>query len=376
MAYDVEAIRKRLKQSIGGKFNDPDQFRPDSAKSTSEPIKYRFFILPPLSEGDALKTGIIGRTMDQFFIQHADHWFNNRPTPCPRMWDNKDCPICQYGFDLLREEKDENARRDIIKNWMPTTYFLVNIYFPKWDGNPEELRGKVKFYNASKTCFDQWTAALLRDDKGDDEEPQAHGIFFDENAAFLYQLEVLRQGRSNSYKTSKFVTSDGIPVPMVGKRGEPNLKGIDTLLKLRHNLWEKVEAADDDKIQRLYKVMTEGDVNNGGDAGFDDDETVNEAQAKKDKEVKKPKDQVKDQVKAKDKVKDKKPKPAEDEIDDDGPIDDDDTTSKVPDKKPVKDSETFDDIDDDAVADAGGKSDVGTAEIDSLMSQLIDDDDE
>ena len=48
MPYDVEAIRKRLKQSMGGKFNDPDQFRPDNAKSATEPLKYRFFILPPL----------------------------------------------------------------------------------------------------------------------------------------------------------------------------------------------------------------------------------------------------------------------------------------------------------------------------------------
>lgn len=365
MAYDVEAIRKRLKQSMGGKFNDPDQFRPESAKSTSEPIKYRFFILPPLQEGDVLKTGTVAKTMDQFFIQHADHWFNNRPTPCPRMWDNSDCPICQFGFDLLRDEKDDNKRRDIISTWMPTTYYLVNIYFPKWDGNPEDLRGKVKFYRAPKTCFDQWTAALLRDNKGDDEEPQAHGVFFDENAAFLFQLEVLRHGRANSYKTSKFVTADGLPVPMVGKRGEPNTKGIETLLKLRHNLWEKVEEPEMEKVQRLYRMMAEGDDGTDDDGGFDEDETIEES---KDKEKKdKQKDSKKDKAK-KDKAKKEKPK---EEPEDDGPIDDDDDgpVDDIPDQKPVKNDEEFDNDDDD------DDDDVDASEIDALLNQLQDDDD-
>ena len=374
MAYDVESIRKRLKQSMGGKFNDPEQFRPDTAKSTSDPIKYRFFILPPLIEGEVLKAGTIPQTMDQFFIQHADHWFNNRPTPCPRMWSNNDCPICTFGFDLLREEKDENKRREIIKVWMPTTYYLVNIFFTKWEGNPEELRGKVKFYNAPKTCFDQWTSALLRDDKGDDEEPQAHGVFFDESAAFLFQLEVLRQGRSNSYKTSKFVTSDGEPVPMVGKRGEPHAKGIEILLKSRHNLWEKVEVPDPEKIQRLYRMMAEGDDAEPSDGttagGFDDDETEPVAESKKDpkKDTKKAKEQPKESKEPKDQKKDKKSKPVDVEEDDNMPVDDDEVSTELPDKKPVTESEDFDSADDD------DDDDVGSSEIDALLNQLQDDD--
>jgi len=373
MTYDVEAIRKRLKQSMGGKFNDPDAFRPKTAESTSEPIKYRFFVLPPLMEGDELKTGTVAKAMDQFFICHADHWFNNRPTPCPRMWDNSDCPICQFGFDLLRDEKDDDKRTSIIKTWMPTTYYLVNIYFTKWDGNPEELRGKVKTYNAPKTLFDQWSAVLLRDGKGDPEEPQAHGVFFDENAAFLFQLEVLRHGRANSYKTSKFITADGEPIPMVGKRGEPNEKGIAALLKLRHNLWTKVEVPDADKVKKLYNMMADGDdASPSAEAGgFDDDETVSESKkdAKKDtkkesKDVKKPKDQPKD------KVKEKKAKPVEEDVEDDGPVDDDDVVDTLPDKKPVKESEDFD-----AVADSDDDDDdVESSEIDALLNQLQDDD--
>lgn len=366
MAYDVEAIRKRLKQSMGGKFNDPDQFKPATAKSTSEPIKYRFFILPPLQEGDVLKSGTVKKTMDQFFIRHADHWFQNKPTPCPRMWDNSDCPICQFGFDLLRDEKDDNKRRDILGTWMPTTYYLVNIYFTNWSGNPEELRGKVKFYRAPKTCFDQWSAALLRDDKGDDEEPQAHGVFFDENAAFLFQLEALRQGRSNSYKTSKFITSDGLPVPMVGKRDQPNTKGIATLLKLRHNLWDKVEEPEQEKIDRLFRMM-DGDDDDDDDSGFDEDETVDETV-----------DESKSKEKSKNKSKGSKSKKKEEaeEIEDEGPIDDADENDEpddedeIPDSKPVKESEEFD-----AGDDEDDDDDVGASEIDALLNQLQDDDD-
>lgn len=374
MTYDVEAIRKRLKQSMGGKFSDPDAFRPETAKSTNDPIKYRFFILPPLMEGDELKSGTVAKGMDQFFICHADHWFNNRPTPCPRMWDNSDCPICQFGFDLLRDEKDDDKRTSIIKTWMPTTYYLVNIYFTKWDGNPEDLRGKVKTYNAPKTLFDQWSSVLMRDDKGDPEEPQAHGVFFDENAAFLFQLEVLRHGRANSYKTSKFITSDGEPIPMVGKRGEPNEKGIAALLKLRHNLWTKVEAPVADKVKKLYNMMADGDDSASPSdeaGGFDDDETVSEAkkEPKKDKE-KDSKDAKKSKDQPKDKVKEKKAKPIEEEIEDDGPVDDDDVVDTLPDKKPVKESEDFD-----AVADSDDDDDdVESSEIDALLNQLQDDD--
>lgn len=369
MTYDVESIRKRLKQSMGGKFTDPDQFHPDSAKSATDPIKYRFFVLPPLMEGDELKTGVVKKSMDQFFVQHANHWVNNRPTPCPRAWDNSDCPICSAGFDLLRDEKNDEKRRFIVKTWMPTTYYMVNIFFPKWEGNPEELRGCVKFYNAPKTCFDQWTAALLRDDKGDDQEPQAHGVFFDENAAFLFQLEVLKQGKQNSYKTSKFVTPDGNPIPMIGKRGEPNTAQIEKLLKARHNLWEKIEVPDMEKVQRVYRTMLDGDDDDDRNGGFDDDETADKPVSESKKESKpttKSEPKAKSEPKPEQKKATKKPEP-DSELEDDGLADD-----EIPDKKPVSESEDFDapfgDDDDD-----DNKS-VNSSEIDALLNQLEDDD--
>ena len=389
--YDVNAIRQKLKQSMSGKFTDPDEFKPDKAKSTTEAIKYRFFVLPPLFKGDVLKSGTVARSMDQFFISHANHWINDKPYPCPRVWGGSGrCDVCQFGFDLLKEEenqKDEDKRRKVIKQWMPTTYHMVNIFFTNWKGNPEDLRGKVKYYNASKTLFDQWTVALMRDDAGDSEDPQAYGVFFDENAGFVYELQNLKQGRQNSYKTSKFLPNGGVGVPMIkNKDGSPNVEMLAKLLKLRHNLWDKIEIPDEAKIKKIFNVMTHGDdVDDDNDGGFDKDET----EAKSSKSPK-----PKDEQKAKSDKKKDKPKPADDDDDDDD--DDEDVATHLADDVAPDDTAPDDDdsladeaplVDDSTpeskpakkepakVAGGGDDDDVSSDEIDDLLSQLDDDDD-
>jgi hypothetical protein len=236
MPYDVEAIRKKLKASMSGKFSDPDEFRPEKAKSQSEPVKYRFFFLPPLAMGDVLKSGKVNQGMEQFFISHANHWINDKPHPCPRVWGQGDkCPICNYGFDLLKDEiikKDDNKRQAVIKQWMPTQYYMTNIFFLQTKENPEDLRGRVMFYNAPKTIIDICMACLMRDDAGDPESPEAFGVFFDENAGFPFELQVLKSGRNNSYKTSKFLAT---PRPMVRNQdGSANPKAISEVLARRH----------------------------------------------------------------------------------------------------------------------------------------------
>jgi hypothetical protein len=374
--YDVNAIRQKLKQSMSGKFTDPDEFKPDKAKSTTEAIKYRFFVLPPLFKGDVLKSGKVEQSMDQFFISHANHWINDKPYPCPRVWhDSAECKVCQFGFDLLKEDvnqKDEDKRRKVIKQWMPTTYNMVNIFFTNWKGNPEELRGKVKFYNASKTLFDQWTAALMRDDAGDPEDPQAYGVFFDESAGFVYELQVLKQGRQNSYKTSKFLPNGGEPMPMLkNKDGSPNTEMLEKLLKLRHNLWDKIEVPDEGKINKIFNVMTHGDDDDDdGSGGFDEDENTPAATESK-KETKKEKS---------------KPKDDDDEDVVDHLADDDDAAPDLDDSGDDEDSladeaPLVDDSGDDddgkekeKVTAGGGDDDVNSEEIDDLLSQLDDDD--
>ena len=379
MPYDVAKIRQQLKKSMAGKFNDPDEFKPRKAESEREPIKYRFFVLPPLQAGDVLKTGQVQKSMEQFFIAHANHWISDKPHPCPRVWDNAECPICNFGFELLKDQKDEETRRKIIKTWMPTTYYMVNIFFTNSKVNPEDLRGRVMFYNAPKTCFDHWTAALMRDDSGDEEEPQAHGVFFDENAAFLYQLEVLKQGKQNSYKTSRFIVPSDKKQPLarpmiVDAEGQPVVDSIKKLLRLRHNLWAKIEAPDPAKIQKVFLMMTAGDDETPGDAGFDEDETrVTEPKAEKPKEqpkAEKPKEQPKSEKPKTEKPKTEKPKAAADDDDDaisNMPVDDDESPA-VKSPSDLESEGTVDSVDSDSDTAAGN------SDIESLLDQLEDND--
>tara|TARA_R110000868_G_scaffold150227_5_gene373250 strand:- start:584 stop:1798 length:1215 start_codon:yes stop_codon:yes gene_type:complete len=400
--YDVGAIRQKLKQSMSGKFSDPDEFKPDKAKSVSEAIKYRFFILPPLFKGDVLKSGTVEKSMDQFFLAHANHWINDKPYPCPRVWENNECEICQFGFDLLKEEEnrqDEDKRRKVIKEWMPTSYNMVNILFTQWKGNPEELRGKVKFYNASKTLFDQWTATLMRDNAGDPEDPQAYGVFFDENAGFVYELQVLKQGKQNSYKTSHFLSNGGIGMPMIkNKDGNSPPELLEKLLKLRHNLWDKIEVPDLVKNKKIFNAMTHGDDGDDSDGGFDEDETKTETKTEKPKSEKPKSEKPKSEKPKSEKPKSEKPKPKPDDDDDEDVVthlsasSDDDDDDAVPDLDSLDNESPLIDVDDVKESSKESKkskespkespkesskddSDVSSDEIDDLLSQLDDDDD-
>ena len=277
MPYDIEAMKRKLSQ-MNGRMADPDEFRPKKNESTTDPIKYRFYILPPLLAGDVLKSGTVTKSMDMFYIKNGMHWgIDSRPHPCPRQLGLPDrCPLCQFGFNLMKNEKDEEKRRKIRSEWLSSENYLVNIYFTSWEGNPEELRGKVKFFNTSSQCFKLWTQALERDNCGDPEEPEAFGAFFDENNASLFELSVLKQGKNNSYATSGFRKKK--PTPMVqNPDGTANTKGIAALLKLRINLWEKIQQPDVDNLKALLNKVVHGDdyspaSNTKADSGFDVDE--------------------------------------------------------------------------------------------------------
>jgi len=300
MAYDVDAIRNRLKQQVSGKYNDSDEFKPAKAEN-NESLKYRFFVLPPIKKGDKIKSGIAEQSMENFYVQHGDHWVQNRPHPCPRTWNNEKCELCQIGFDMLKTEKDEDKRRAIVKAWMPTTFYTVNIYFPNISVNPEELRGTVKYYKGSKTCCDKWIAAILRTDCGLADDPQAYGVFYDENAAFMFQLEAEKQGKSNSYKSSKFIHNGGKPVPI----GTPD--DIVKILEARIDIFSKITVPKPDAVAKLASSILNGDDG----SGFNMDETKASAPAKAEvkSEVK-----VESKTETSDKPKAKVPDPDIDEI--------------------------------------------------------------
>lgn len=275
MPYDIDSIRKKLKSTIDRRSQDPDEFKPGKAKSPSDPIKYVFFILPPVPLGARTANGITTQAMEQFFITNANHWVEERPYPCPRVWDNTDCKICDFGFEMLKEEGTKNnkeLRAKIIRQWMPTQYYMMNIYFPNHKLNPEDLRGRVMFYNAPKTVIDQCSGCLLRDDEGPDpESKEAFGVFFDEYASYLFELQVLKHGENNSYKTSKFRPRI---MPIAAREdGSPHEELIDSILARRHDLFSKIEVPRLEDIDRVFKKINEGEEPDAT-GGFDHTEEL------------------------------------------------------------------------------------------------------
>lgn len=263
-AYDIDAIRAQMRAQMSSRPKDPFEFRPPKIKK-GETVKYRYFVLPPLKEGDKCASGLASRDMGAFAIKNGQHWVNNSPHPCPRAFNNEECQLCSIGFDLLNEAgEDDDKRKAIVKRWLAQQLFAVNIYFPNVEANPEDVRGKTMWTNAQKVVMDMFMAALNRDSGGDAADPEAYGVFFDENNAYLFQLEVKGEGKYNGYKGSKFLANLG-RMPIVGQAGKPNAAAIQKILDSRHDLWTKIEVPDPQKIAKLAHKMISGDV--GGEGG-------------------------------------------------------------------------------------------------------------
>lgn len=270
MAYDLAAFKKRLQNELGGKKADPDEFKPP--KNITDTIKYRFYILPPYVAGDTVISNgseiKASADMPNFYMTHSQHWFQDKPYSCPRMQNNEECPACTQGFELFKTtpKTQENAelRKNITKTWMPSTYYIVNILFANSTTNPEELRGKVKYYKAPKSLFDAWVKCIMNEqDNEEDEEPS--GIFFDENDALLFQLEINKQGTMNDYKRSKFVSSKKTAIAA-------DKKAIKEILNKRIFLHDKIEPADIQKLKAITATLLNGDDGDDGGDGFTHEE--------------------------------------------------------------------------------------------------------
>lgn len=279
MPYDIDKIRQNLQKAVSGKRSDPDEFR--VPKVTDKSLKYRFFVLPPVMAGDKVKEGVAKTSMDNFFITYGEHWINNKPYPCPRVCMNEECELCSTGFDMMKKAKNENKSKavtDAIRSqWMPSTSYYVNILFTHFKNNPEELRGQVKYYKAPKTILDIFISALTRDESGDEEDPQAYGVFFDEMKAFAFELEAVKDGSYNGYKSSKFLPNNGEPIPIIRlESGEPDKAAIKKVLDSRIDIFSKLEKPDSNKISRLASSILDGDdpEENSSSGGFDSDESA------------------------------------------------------------------------------------------------------
>lgn len=279
--YDVDAVRKKMQEKQGSRFKDPQEFRPPAAKD-GETLRYRFFILPPMQQGDKCFDGQASRSMDLFYLQNGSHWVNNKSHACPRVHDEEDCPFCQFGFDRMTETDDKDRRREIAKQWLPRTMYAVNIFFPKDGVNPDDVAGKVLWMNAPKQVFDLWEACVMSDSPGDPSDPQAFGVFYDENAAYLFQLSISKKNKWNDYTKSKFLANVKQPL-VVDKAGKPVEQIIQKILANRHDLYTKFHARDKDELAKLAKSLTSGEPQEGEaqDGGFDEDETKKPAAAPK-----------------------------------------------------------------------------------------------
>lgn len=266
--YDLEKLRKQLKEKSKGKGRDPLEWKPPKAVAGEDPIAFRFYVLPPLEEGDICVGGKASKSMELFHLQHASHWVNNRPHTCPRLTHDEDCPMCQLGFDLMEDVPKTNkaVRSKIAQTYLCSPQFMVNIYFPAVKQNPEDLHGKVFFFNAPKTVFDQMYEAMMKDDKDiDPDDPKAFGAFFDPEAAFLYQLELFKKGDFNDYTKSKFLSKSS-PIA-------PSASEISDILAKRIDLFTKIEPVDMEALNKLTKEMLDAP------SGFDHDEAKTETKS-------------------------------------------------------------------------------------------------
>jgi hypothetical protein len=284
MGYDIDTIRQQVKAKLK-KGKDPTEFRAPKMDE-GKTAKFRFYVLPPLQEGDVCNGGklVCERSMELFAIPTGAHYIDNKRIGCPRIINEEECAICQYGFDLLSEvdgttTEGKKKRSEISKNLLPAQYHLVNLYFSEGDFNPEEVRGKVLWWNAPKTVVDTWLECLYRDDDGGDQlELLAYGIFFDECHACQFQLEVCKDGQMNSYKKSKFLPGKR-PIAIDKNTKKIDMKRIKEILDKRHNLWEKMPEINQEEVARVAAVLSGRAAARSNAGGFDRDEEAAEETA-------------------------------------------------------------------------------------------------
>jgi hypothetical protein len=115
-------------------------FRPTYGRQLSqgEQRKFYFVILPALT---------ITKPMDKdvWYYENGAHWIDKKMLECPRIHDDKKCPICE----VLRGSV---GNADLRKYWANFRY-AVNAYFFKWK-NPPGVADTVQFYNMPKTLFE------------------------------------------------------------------------------------------------------------------------------------------------------------------------------------------------------------------------------
>lgn len=336
--------KMRSNQSKANGSRDPQEWRPKFKKD--EIIRYKAFILPPLMEGDEClaKDGSVIKCKsdwDVWFVQHGHHFINKRKYQCPRIHGTGSCPMCDTGFELMNGVDDKPTRRAIAKEWLSQENRAVNIYFTDTKDNPEDLRGKVFWWNVPNAIFEQCKSCIDRNDEGPDEDdPQPYGLFFLPEEAYPVIIELKEKSEYNNYDGSKILSR--------AKAIADTEEEIEEILNKRVDVRLRIDEPD---IEALTKIVDEKLAKTGG--GFDDDDDDVKSESKSKKSEKKSEKESEPESESKSESKSKpwlKPK------DDDDDTDDDDDNDDEADKDDKDDEADKDDDDDDEELDDEMKS--------------------
>jgi hypothetical protein len=283
-------VRKKMAERSSKSNRDKDEFRPPKANQ-DQTLEYYFRILPELGKGDKCASGICDRDFDLWYYENGSHWHNKKKTECPRCHDQGHCELCQFGFDLLDKEQDKQVRSRISKNFLAKGMYAVNIYFINHPKNPDDMRGKVMWYNAPRTVWGIWDETINSDDSGDEEEPRACGIFYHPLEGYTFKLVVKRRDDYNNYEKSCFMASTLGPL-VKKKDGGPDEARIAEIMAGRHILTCKFEERSQEKVAEILNMVKKsysGDTDDGEEVKFEkkrDVEEIVEELTDDDKQVK------------------------------------------------------------------------------------------
>jgi hypothetical protein len=283
---------RKKREERNAKRRDPDEFRAPKVQG-DETLHFYFRILPELQVGDKCATGECDVPSDLWYYENGSHWLNDtkEKLECPRLHDSEECPLCSLGFDLLDKEKDEDMRKDIAKKFLGRGGFAVNVYFLDTKSNPEDLRGKVKWFNLPLTVFKILDECITNDDAGDEVDPQPCGIFYHPyEGGYTFKLEARKKGDWNTYERSKLLVKTFGPLIDDGK-GNPDEEAIEKVLAQRHILQNKFPARNAEKLAKVVaKIENQGADDEGDDAEEipinKTEEVVNEVRSEKKAESK------------------------------------------------------------------------------------------
>ena len=359
--------RKKMQERSQGR-RDPDEFRCPLAKG-DETLEYYFKVLPAIEPGDVIKGGQEcenGSPDGLWYYENGSHFFNRTRYECPRCHDSDPCPMCQFGFDLMKDSQDKDFRRRVSSTYLARSYYAVNIYFLQNKKNPEAVRGRVFWYNAPKTVWDIWDACIQSDDPGDPEDPQACGLFFYPwDSTYTFKLVATRKGDYNTYETSKFLPATLGPLVAL-KDKEPDEEAIERILKERHYLPSKFSERNVEKLEELLKIINNKDQNSG----------MTNIQTKKKSAADTSNETIEEELKpAPKKAPPKKEEVVEEEVEEEAMEEEIKETKKKPKSKPVEE------LEDETIEESNEKPSEETedadedAELQGLL-QTLDDEDE